>query len=54
MNWQEFFAMGGYGFYVWVSYGLCFVILAANIIIPVIQRKQILRQLALKQKRKQS
>lgn len=22
MNWQEFFAMGGYGFYVWSSFGI--------------------------------
>jgi heme exporter protein D len=48
---QEFFAMGGYAFYVWTSYGLTFVVLLANIIIPVMQRKQFLRALALKQKR---
>ncbi|MGZ8219830.1 heme exporter protein CcmD, partial [Methylomagnum sp.] len=22
MNWQQFFSMGGYAFYVWTSYGL--------------------------------
>ncbi len=48
---QEFFAMGGYAFYVWTSYGLTFVVLLANIIIPVMQRKQFLRALSLKQKR---
>jgi len=53
MNWQEFFAMGGYAFYVWTSYGICLLALLANIIIPVIQRKQFLRQLSLKQKRSQ-
>ncbi len=51
MTLQEFFAMGGYAFYVWTSYGLTFVVLIANIIIPVIQRKQLLRSLALKQKK---
>jgi heme exporter protein D len=51
MTLQEFFAMGGYGFYVWTSYGLTLLVLAVNIILPVIQRKQFLRQQALKQKR---
>ena len=51
MTMQEFFAMGGYGFYVWTSYGLTFIVLLANIIIPVVQRRQFLRALALKQKR---
>jgi heme exporter protein D len=48
---QEFFAMGGYAFYVWTSYGLTLIVLLANIIIPVAQRRQLLRSLALKQKR---
>jgi heme exporter protein D len=51
MSLQEFLAMGGYGFYVWTSYGICLVVLVANVVIPVIQRKQFLRQQALKQKR---
>ncbi len=50
MNLQEFFAMGGYGLYVWTSYGLTLVVLLANIIIPVIQRKQFFVN-ALKKKR---
>lgn len=51
MSIQEFFAMGGYGFYVWTSYGLTLVVLAANVVIPIRQRRQFLRQQALKQKR---
>ncbi len=51
MNWQEFFAMGGYAFYVWTSYAVCLVVLLANLLVPIWQRKQLLRQLALKQKR---
>jgi heme exporter protein CcmD len=51
MTMQEFFAMGGYAFYVWTSYGLTLIVLLANIIIPVAQRKQFLRTLSLKQKR---
>jgi len=48
---REFFAMGGYAFYVWTSYGLTLIVLLANIIIPVMQRRQFLRSLTLKQKR---
>lgn len=51
MTMQEFFAMGGYAFYVWTSYGLTLIVLLANIIIPVAQRRQLLRSLSLKQKR---
>jgi len=51
MSMQNFFAMGGYAFYVWTSYGLTLIVLLANIIIPVVQRKQFLRQQVLKLKR---
>lgn len=50
MSVQEFFGMGGYALYVWPSYGLTLIVLLANIIIPVLQRKQFFRQ-RLKQKR---
>jgi heme exporter protein D len=50
MSVQEFFAMGGYAFYVWPSYGLTLIVLLANIIIPVVQRKQFFAK-ALKKKR---
>jgi heme exporter protein D len=35
MNWRsvgEFFAMGGYGLYVWGSYGVALVMIAAELI----------------------
>lgn len=51
MSVQEFFAMGGYAFYVWTAYGITLIVLAANIVIPVLQRKQFLRRQILKQKR---
>ena len=44
MNWQEFFAMGGYAFYVWTSYLVTLVVLVVNIIVPIVQRNQFLRQ----------
>ena len=31
MNWSEFFAMGGYAFYVWSAYALATVVLVMNI-----------------------
>lgn len=43
MNWQEFFSMGGYGLYVWMSYGLMAVLLVYNIAAPI-QRKRHLMQ----------
>ena len=51
MNLESFFAMGGYAFYVWTAYGVTFFVLLLNILWPVLQLKQLLRQLALKQKR---
>lgn len=54
MSLESFFAMGGYAFYVWTSYGLTFAVLLFNLLAPIVQRKQLLRQLALKQKRTQS
>lgn len=53
MSLENFFAMGGYAFYVWTSYGLTFAVLLFNLLAPIVRRKQLLRQLALKQKRAQ-
>lgn len=52
MNWHEFFNMGGYAFYVWMSYGLTFVVLLANVISPVIWERQLLREIGRKLRRK--
>jgi heme exporter protein D len=48
---NEFLAMGRYGFYVWLSYGLAFVVLAGNILFYFINRKHVLRDLLRAQKR---
>ena len=45
MNWasaSEFFAMGGYGLYVWGSYGVALLLMAAE---PVLARRRRLRAL---------
>ena len=36
---SEFFAMGGYAFYVWGSYGVTFALLALEIVL-VLKRKR--------------
>lgn len=51
MNWSEFWNMGGYAFYVWTSYGLALLVLAANVIAPVRQRRRLLHELTQKEKR---
>ena len=53
MNWSEFFNMGGYAFFVWTSYGLTFIVLVANIISPMIQRKKVIARIKRAIKREQ-
>ncbi|MDH3513544.1 MAG: heme exporter protein CcmD [Gammaproteobacteria bacterium] len=43
MNWQEFISMGGYGVYVWGSYGLTALILVLNLFLPL-RRRKVVRQ----------
>jgi len=52
MSLNEFFHMGGYGFYVWTSYGIALVVLLANIIAPLRQRRKILNNIARTAKRR--
>ncbi|MBK7051082.1 MAG: heme exporter protein CcmD [Rhodoferax sp.] len=44
MQWNsvaEFFAMGGYGFYVWGSFGLTFAVMGLEMVLIRSQRKSI-------------
>ena len=48
MNWESpaaFFAMGGYAFYVWGSFGACAILLIVEPILAVKRRTSILRSL---------
>ena len=45
MSVQEFFHMGGYGFYVWSSYGLTAIVLIFNIIQSLSLQRKTLREL---------
>ncbi|MBL4710943.1 MAG: heme exporter protein CcmD [Gammaproteobacteria bacterium] len=53
MNWSEFFNMGGYAFYVWSSYALALVIILANIVSPLMQRKKVIKRIKRTLKREQ-
>ena len=45
MNWSEFFNMGGYAFYVWMSYALTLIVVVANIVSPILQRKKAIKRI---------
>ncbi len=47
MNWGEFFAMKGYAFYVWGSYGVAFLIFLVEIVLVRNRRRKALRELRL-------
>jgi heme exporter protein D len=38
-SWTEFWSMGGYGFYVWGSYGVTFALLAAEVLLVRSRRR---------------
>ena len=42
-TWNDFFNMGGYGFYVWLSYGISLVVIVALIVQTVKQHKTVLQ-----------
>jgi len=44
-SWQNFFAMGGYGFYVWGSYAVALVALVAEIVELVMRRRSVIERL---------
>lgn len=42
-TWNDFFNMGGYGFYVWLSYGISLVAIVALIVQIIKQHKTVLQ-----------
>ncbi|MFY9621467.1 MAG: heme exporter protein CcmD [Pyrinomonadaceae bacterium] len=53
MQWNsfsEFISMGGYGFFVWGSYGVTFVLLAAELIVLRSRKKRLSEKAALRRK----
>ena len=47
MNWADFFAMNGYGFYVWGSYGVALLVFIVETAMVRHRRTLVLRQLKL-------
>ena len=45
MNWSEFWAMGGYGLYVWGSYATTALVLGLNVVAARQREKSVRRQL---------
>ncbi len=43
---REFFHMGGYAYYVWSAYGITFVVLVANVVVPVLRSRELHERLA--------
>jgi heme exporter protein D len=47
----DFLNMGGYAFYVWTAYFLAFVVLGANLLLPLRDRKRVLKLLRARMQR---
>jgi heme exporter protein D len=50
-SFDDFVAMGGHGAYVWSGYGLCLVLLALNVMLPLLARRRYLNNLARSRRR---
>jgi heme exporter protein D len=46
MSISEFFAMGGYGFYIWMSYGVTALFMVAEVVIVLRNKRTIMQQLS--------
>ena len=49
----DFFAMGGYAFYVWFAYGLSAMVLIINAILPTKRERSLLGKIAKRTREKQ-
>ena len=38
-SWSDFLAMGGYGLYVWGSFGMCAVVLVLEVVLLKLRRR---------------
>lgn len=45
-SWSDFFAMGGYAFYVWGSYIVTMVLMIAEVVLVKRRRRDVLARLA--------
>lgn len=44
-SWHEFITMGGYAIYVWPAYALGVMVIAGNVLWPMLRRRRLLRRL---------
>jgi heme exporter protein CcmD len=52
-SWQDFLQMGGYGFYVWLSYGISFAAIVILAIQSYRDKSAVLREVRREQAREQ-
>ena len=50
-SWSDLIYMGGYGFYVWLSYGLSFIAIVALIIQSLMGKSAVLKSVKREQQR---
>ncbi|MEY8213005.1 MAG: heme exporter protein CcmD [Colwellia sp.] len=50
-NISDFLAMGGYGFYVWLSFGISTILLLALIFSSISSHKQVIKNIAMRMQR---
>lgn len=43
INMNEFLHMGGYAIFVWSSFGISALVLMLNVLLPIMRRKQLIR-----------
>jgi heme exporter protein D len=43
---REFLYMGGYAFYVWSAYGVAFIVLVTNVVVPLLHARELRARLA--------
>jgi heme exporter protein D len=53
-SFADFLAMGDHGFYVWLSYGVALVVIAANVLAVRRSRRKLLREIKAVQRRRQA
>jgi heme exporter protein D len=49
-SWSDFWYMGGYALYVWISYGLTLVVIGSLIFVIVRRHRQLRRDIARRQR----
>lgn len=50
-TWQDFWNMGGYGFYVWLAYGISFILIVALLLQSILEKKAIMKTILREQQR---